>query len=214
MKKRIERSLSEKGLSLGSEKIDKIYEYYLLMRKFSEKMNLISRRDFDGNFINLTLISVFLYREILKEKAKIIDVGSGAGFPSVVGKIVREDDEILFVEPGKRAYFLEEVLKNFGFKGVKVVKRSFKEVFHELKVKNEKFDYTVLWGLKGKEKILNETEKIVKIGNLFITGSEEKEKVKSFSQRKGRKFFAKKIPFKTKLYIVISHNVPCGTGEL
>jgi len=55
---------------------------------------------------------------------RVVDIGSGAGFPGLVVKIVRPDLDLTLVEAGRRrALFLEHVARVLGLEGVRVLAR-------------------------------------------------------------------------------------------
>lgn len=62
-------------------------------------------------------LSVFKYVDF-KEGAKLIDVGTGAGFPGLVLLLARPDLDVTFLDgTGKKLAFIESVLSNVGLNG-------------------------------------------------------------------------------------------------
>ena len=59
--------------------------------------------------------------DLFARNAKVAEIGSGAGFPSIVLKILREDLSFdLFESVGKKCEFLKVVVDNFGWKDVHI----------------------------------------------------------------------------------------------
>ncbi len=215
MKKRIRDSLLKSGIVITETQSEKIEKYYFYLKEWNRKINLISRKNFDENFINLVEISAFSFMRFFERKNnryKIIDIGSGAGFPSVIWKILGEDLHFLLIEPSKRYFFLDKIRGVMKFKNFTPLKKSFKEAFYFIKKEKKVYDYISCWGLKEKERMLKDVKKIVKIGILYITGESEMEKLRTLSLRAKMNFCSTKIPWKSKLYLVSLLNVPCGTG--
>ncbi len=90
-----------------------------------------------NRFVNLTRITSpeeasqkhfadsVLGSSLIKEGAKVIDVGTGAGFPGIPLKIVRPDIELVMVDSlGKRVKFLEEVCSEIGIEAKAIHSRA------------------------------------------------------------------------------------------
>jgi len=188
------------------EKGEKLFLYYNEIKNWSEKINLISRKDIEGNFLNLLKTSIFLYTK-LSEFNSFVDIGAGAGLPSIPGKILYPEKTFVLIEPGKRYSFLKHLIKTLSFKNIEAEKKSFMEYFSKKTQKT--FDLGVSWGVKDKISILKTGRNFVKIGYVFITGPKEIEKMKKL-----KSFFdvkAEKIEGKSKLFIAFAKKVPRGT---
>ena len=58
----------------------------------------------------------------IKEGARVIDVGSGAGFPGIPLKILREDINLVLLDSlTKRVNFMKSIVEQLGLDNVKVV---------------------------------------------------------------------------------------------
>lgn len=84
--------------------------------EYNEKVNLTAITDPEGIEIKHFLDSLLLLKAVkLGEGASVIDVGTGAGFPSVPAKIVREDLQLTLLDGlNKRIVFLEELSRRLG----------------------------------------------------------------------------------------------------
>ena len=80
------------GIFLSDAELEKFERYFNLLIEWNKKINLTAITDEEGvinkHFIDCLLI--FKHAQI-PENAKIIDIGSGAGFLGVVMKIYRND---------------------------------------------------------------------------------------------------------------------------
>ena len=84
-------------------------------------------------------LSIFKYVDI-PENAKIIDVGTGAGFPGLVLKLYRPDIQMTFLDSTKkRLGFIENVLNECGIKGDILHMRA--EEAAQLAKYREKYDF-------------------------------------------------------------------------
>jgi 16S rRNA (guanine527-N7)-methyltransferase len=108
-------------LSLKSQKKFKLYLDELL--SWNKRINLISRKkekpeDVYRHFLD----SLLIFKAVkVPESAKVLDLGSGAGFPAIPVKIVREDLNITMVESiRKKVLFLKKVIELLELKDTTV----------------------------------------------------------------------------------------------
>lgn len=75
-------------------------------------------RIWDRHLINCAVVA-----ELIPERARVIDVGSGAGLPGIVLGIVRPDIRMTLLEPLlRRTNFLDECVRELGLTHVDVVR--------------------------------------------------------------------------------------------
>ena len=116
------------GLQLSTGQAYQLYKYYEMLIEKNKVMNLTAITEEDEvinkHFIDsLSIIrcldpSYFSSSEGEKNnRLRIIDIGTGAGFPGMVLKVVFPDTEMtLFDSQNKRLLFLNEVIKELGTK--------------------------------------------------------------------------------------------------
>ena len=110
-------------LTLDEKQRQRLQKYAELLCLWNEKMNLTAITDPEGIAVKhfLDSMTVFKFAEI-KQNSRVIDVGTGAGFPGLVMKIVRPDLEITLLDSlAKRIGFLDEVIKTLGLDGISTV---------------------------------------------------------------------------------------------
>ncbi len=62
--------------------------------------------------------------EVIPPKARVADIGSGAGLPGLVLALVRDDIQVILIEPlQRRCDFLNEAIKKLGLSGRVTVRR-------------------------------------------------------------------------------------------
>ncbi|GAE26206.1 rRNA small subunit methyltransferase [Halalkalibacter wakoensis JCM 9140] len=112
--------LQEKGMQL-SEKQEKQFErYFQLLVEWNEKMNLTAITGEDDVYLKhfYDSISAGFYYDF-KAGKKVIDVGAGAGFPSLPIKIMFPDIQVSIVDSlKKRIGFLEHLASELGLENV------------------------------------------------------------------------------------------------
>ena len=93
-----------------------------LLREWNERMDLTAARD-DDELFDLMLADALALSSHVPQKARVVDVGCGAGAPGLALALVRPDLAITLVEPlSKRVAFLRTVLGTLGRTDIVLVK--------------------------------------------------------------------------------------------
>jgi len=117
----LERGTRALGLDLAPEQIDQFLAYLDLLLKWNRKMNLTALRTPREIIIHHFLDSLLLVPH-LPQTARLLDIGSGAGFPGLPLKIARPDLTIDLVEAtAKKASFLKEAVRRLEMSGMNVI---------------------------------------------------------------------------------------------
>lgn len=155
----------ENGVIITDEMLGQLEIYMDLLISWNEKFNLtaISRpeeiieRHFCDCIVPLTEFDI---------SGSAADVGSGAGFPGLVWKIVCPDLEMTLIEPtGKRCTFLNEVINRLGLKKIKVVNERSEE---HVKENREAYDVVTARAVANLRVLLELCLPLVKTGGSFI----------------------------------------------
>lgn len=108
-----------------------------------------------------------LCRDKIPQSASLIDVGCGAGFPSLPILIARPDIEVTFLDSiGKKLSFIKEFLKYAGLMGERVHDRA--EVIGKDSDFRESFDVAVSRAVAPLNILAEYCMPLVKVGGLFI----------------------------------------------
>ncbi len=110
------RALCAPFLALDDTALENLNIYGNLLIEWNEKMNLTAIVEPDEVLIKHFYDCLLFFKNVEVPKgAKIIDVGTGAGFPGMVLKIARPDINLCLLDSlNKRLVFLEEVLRATG----------------------------------------------------------------------------------------------------
>lgn len=96
-------------------------KFACMLKENNKKFNITSVCDDEGIFYRHFLDSI-AGEEYFEEGAKIAEIGSGGGFPSIPLKIIRDDLRFTLIEStGKKCNFLKEVVKELNLKDVEVL---------------------------------------------------------------------------------------------
>lgn len=130
---------NEIGIQLNEEQIDQFYTYMRLLLEWNEKINLTAITEPEEIIRKHFMDSITISKYIERNK-KVIDVGTGAGFPGIPLKIIRRDIDILLLDSlNKRIHFLDEVIKKLELSHIQTIHARVEE-FGKNKVYRESFD--------------------------------------------------------------------------
>lgn len=172
--------LKKLGINITNEQIDLLEKYYNLLIEWNDKINLTAITDKEEVYLkhfydSLTLIKAY----DLTKKIKVCDVGTGAGFPGIVLKIVFPNIDIMLVDAlNKRILFLNEVIDKLNLKNISAVHKRAEDFARE---NIEKFDLVTSRAV-AKLNILSELcIPMVKIDGYFIAMKANIEEELSYS---------------------------------
>lgn len=155
------------GLTLDGEAKERLSLYGNLLVSYNEKVNLTAitepREVLYKHFYDCLL---FFKNIKVKENARIIDVGTGAGFPGMVLKIARPDIELTLLDGlNKRLDFLKAVLNETGLSAELVHQRA--EDGGKDPLLREKFDIATARAVAALPVLCEFCVPFVKIGGIF-----------------------------------------------
>lgn len=106
-----EKIFSDSGLKLTDEKFEKLDRYAELLVEYNKFMNLTGITEPDMISEKHFLDSLLIFRKCdIENGVRVIDVGTGAGFPGLPMKIYRPDIDMTLLDSlNKRVRFLEAV---------------------------------------------------------------------------------------------------------
>ena len=134
--------LSHVGININDEQSEQFQKYIDLILTWNKRTNLVSRKDESKIIENHVLesLSLLVSFEIFPG-AKIIDIGSGAGFPALPISLISLDANFLLVESRrKKALFLKEVVSQLKLENVTVIGERVENLAQNPKYENS-FDF-------------------------------------------------------------------------
>ena len=171
--------LSKKiNIELTEEQIKKYYEYMKLLLEWNEKVNLTAITEQNDIILKHFIDSMTILNYVGKNK-KVIDVGTGAGFPGIPIGIMRQDVEITLLDSlNKRINFLEEVKSKLELKNIKNIHGRAEELGRD-KQKREKFDISVSRAVANLATLSEYLLPLTKVGGICICmkGSETEHEI-------------------------------------
>lgn len=138
----LKKEAKNRNIELTDKALERFELYKNLMLEWNEKMNLTAITD-EYQIIMKHFIDCLEITKYMSGNEKVIDVGTGAGFPGIVIAIYFENINITLLDSlNKRLIFLEEVVKNLNLKNVNIVHARAEEFAHKDEYRN-KYDLVV-----------------------------------------------------------------------
>lgn len=156
------------GIELDNLALKRFDTYMKLVMEWNDKINLTSITDRDEFIIKHLYDSLTLLSNIdVKQKCKIIDVGTGAGFPGIPLKIARPDIELTLLDSlNKRLVFLQDqVLTSLDLTARVVHGRA--EDCSKMSDYREKYDIATSRAVSNLSSLSEYCLPFVKVGGIF-----------------------------------------------
>ncbi len=169
----------EFDLRLDKTAIKRLNTYGNLLIEWNEKMNLTAITEPEEILYKHFLDCLLFFKNVdVKQGAKIIDVGTGAGFPGLVLKIARPDIELTLMDGlNKRLTFLNAVLEELNLEAKTVHMRA--EDGGKNKDYREKYDIACARAVANLPVLCEYCIPFVKVGGQFaaMKGASAKEEL-------------------------------------
>lgn len=146
---------------------DKFQKFNGILTEYNQKYNLTAISDEKEVYIKHFFDSV-QPQKYFASRAKVVEIGSGGGFPSVPLKIVRDDLSFTLIEStGKKCEYLKQVVDKLGFDGVQVLNIRAEDGGKDGALR-EKFDVATARAVARLNTLCEYCLPFVKVGGRFI----------------------------------------------
>lgn len=167
---------------LDTKNIDKFEKYKELILEYNKHTNLTRITEDDEFNVKHFLDSLSLFKtDLFVKDKKIIDIGTGAGFPGLPLKLYNEDLDITLLDSlRKRIDFLDGVIEELGLKKIRAIHARAEEIARDPNYR-ESYDIAVSRAVANLSTLTEYAMAFVKVGGYFISqkGPEYKEELKS-----------------------------------
>lgn len=156
---------NEYGIKYTDGQLKQLSKFYEMVVETNEKFNLTAITE-ENDFAIKHILDSVLPMALLPQNASVIDVGAGAGFPSIPLKILRPDLKVTMLDSlNKRVNFLNEVIATLNLKNITAVHSRAED--YALK-NREVFDIAIARAVASLVTLSEYCLPFVKVGGNFI----------------------------------------------
>lgn len=161
--------LKKINIVLTEEQLDKLKKYADFLLEYNKTTNLTAIRDIEGVYLKHFFDSLLVLDNDIIDYSKInnlIDVGTGAGFPGVVIKIMFPNINVTLLDSNnKKTTFLKELVKKLELDNVTVINERAEDYAKE---NRQKFDISIARAVSELRVISELCLPLTKVGGYFI----------------------------------------------
>lgn len=196
---------------LSDNQKDKFSSLLRIYKTWNNMINVISRKDMENFYVHHVLHSLSIARIIdFKPGTKILDVGTGGGFPGIPLSIFFPDTEFTLLDSvGKKIKVVKAVIDELGISNVITTRKRVEEEqkkYHFI-VSRAVTDFQTFAGLVLKN-IDNDGNNTLRNGLIYLKGGNFDSEIKSFGMRviiyNIKDYFSESY-FETKKIIYLPH---------
>ncbi len=169
----LEKSLEKLNIGFNDDQIKKFNDYYELLIEWNNKINLTAITEYDEVISKHFIDSILICSFIDLNGKKIIDIGTGGGFPGIPIKIINPDTDIVLVDSlNKRVNFLNEVISELKLEKIEAIHGRAEDLGHDKNLRG-KFDYSVSRAVANLSTLSELCIPFLKEGGTFISYKSE-----------------------------------------
>lgn len=159
--------LKEFNIEINKEQIKSFEKYMNLLLEWNEKINLTAITQSDEVKLKHFVDSLTVLKYI-NDDDKVIDIGTGAGFPGIPLKIMNENTKITLLDSlNKRINFLNIVIETLNLRNIQAIHGRAEEIARN-KLYREKYDVAVSRAVANLSTLTEYMLPFVKIGGKCI----------------------------------------------
>lgn len=163
-------SMNSIGIELTDSQLNAFETYYDMLIDRNKVMNLTAITEFDEVMDKHFLDSIYLFRSIkLEADYKLIDIGTGAGFPGIPLKIVFPEIKITLLDSlNKRVGFLNDVIDELNLNDIEAIHGRAEDIARD-KAYRASYDIAVSRAVANLSTLSEYCLPFVKIGGKFVS---------------------------------------------
>lgn len=158
--------LSKLNVKITEQQLEQLNEYYNILVTENKLYNLTAITKEEDVYLKHFLDSISIVRIIILDNQSLCDIGTGAGFPGIVLKIMFSNLKVTLVEANKKkCKFLEKVINILNLKDITVINER-AEIYA---INNrEKYDIVTARAVAPLKHLLEYSIPLVKVNGLYI----------------------------------------------
>ncbi len=178
------------GIKYTDKQLEQLEEYYNLLVEWNNKINLTSIIEKEDVYLKHFYDSLTIVKGIdLNNINTLCDVGTGAGFPGLVIKIMFPHIKVILIDSkNKKLLFIQDVINKLNLENVEVIHTRAEEY-------NNKFDLVTSRAVARIDKLVNYTMHLLNNNGVFIAmkGNIDEELTDPIKKEINKKYKIEKI---------------------
>ena len=166
-KKEFSKELEINSMKVKEEKVFLFYQYMKEIIQWNEKINVTAITD-EKEFIRKHFIDSLTLSNLIKDGEKIIDIGTGAGFPGIPLKIVKENSNITLIDAvNKKLNVIREISNKIQLSDLEIIHTRAEDLANNEQYR-ERFDIATTRAVSNFSTIMEYMLPFIKIGGKAI----------------------------------------------
>ena len=155
------------GINITEEVMNKFDTYINFLIEYNEHTNLTAIKDYESILLKHFFDSLMLEHYFdFKNTKRILDIGTGAGFPGMILAIMHPEIEVTLLDSNnKKLKFLELLAEKINVKNIKIVHERAEDYVNR---ERQKFDVVTSRAVSDLEILSELSIPFLKIGGYFI----------------------------------------------
>ena len=168
------RSFEILNIAVSNKQLEQFDKYYEILIDWNNKINLTAITGYEDVILKHFIDSILLMKFIDINDKRIIDIGTGAGFPGIPLKIMNPDCDVVLMDSlNKRINFLNEAISVLNLNNICAVHGRAEDAAHDKKYRNN-FDLCVSRAVANLRTLSEYCIPFVKKGGLFVSYKSDK----------------------------------------
>lgn len=161
------KEIKKIGIDIPVDAMEKLDKYFHILEEENKKYNLTAITKEQDVYLKHFYDSLTIYKMIKLTNEYILDIGTGAGFPGMVLKIIFPNIKIdLLDSTNKKCLFLEKVITSLSLKDINVINERAEEY---TSINREKYDVVTSRAVAPLKHLLEYSIPALKINGKFIS---------------------------------------------
>lgn len=155
------------NIVFDEDKAEKLYNYMKVILEWNEKINLTAIIE-ENEFVVKHFIDSLTVDSLIKDANRVLDIGTGAGFPGIPLKIYNPDSEFTLIDSvNKKITVLNDVIEKLNLEDIEALHIRAEELAKDLEYR-EQFDIVTTRAVSNISTIAEYMLPFVKIGGKAI----------------------------------------------
>ncbi len=116
------KHIKELGITITDEQLDKLNKYYIFLKEYNIHTNLTAITEEKEVYLKHFYDSLTIVKAHIFSNEKVLDIGTGAGFPGIIIKLFYPDIELTLLDSNnKKISFLEKLINILNLKDITLI---------------------------------------------------------------------------------------------